>query len=170
MKLPWQKLRLTNEANISWVEWRYIRDGIRCARLGRVYWSVTQGTGWERQEPNGKIVKLIFEKERIVDIKLPSHRLADIERYLYFAMQCVRDSDEPIDVTTPVAKLCDRRLEHMICNVRYYEEIHPDFGRHFRGRSPDVSVALLAAMVVDALQSKSVRLTEAAWKKVLRGG
>lgn len=160
MKINWEKVRQTNQMNVSWIEWRYIRDGMRCSRLGRRSWTVSHGTDRAAAGPRRKLVKLLFESktERIIDVMLPDDTPATIERYLAFAIQCFCDSTAPIDPCRPIHALCGVRLEKMMCHLNAFEKTHPKYGSHFRGTRPDVSVALLANMVSEAIAAKTIRL------------
>lgn len=153
----WITTKHSNDEGISWKESRHIQDGLRCSRIARSYYDITYGTTWETRD-SGKIAKLEFKRGPTVDVRIKQSSRATVEQVLAFAFQCLRDDAGSLDPVEPIRAFYPKELKHMICCIRYYESTHPKFGHLFQGEAPTVSIGNLAEMVIDAFQSRTVRL------------
>jgi hypothetical protein len=161
--IPWEKSKQTNEAGVSWLDYRYISGGLRCVRSGRSYWHVSHGRDW-RAEDRSKIAKIEFQRGGVVDMRIGSGTPDVLERTLKFAVQCVKGDLGDIDVTSPVELMCGKRIKHLICCVRYYEPTHPVFGALFSGQTSKVTIADMVAMIADAQTQRSIRVPPRAFR------
>ncbi len=156
--IPWERSKETNGAGVPWTRYRYLSGGFRCEKAGRSYWHISHGDNW-RAEDHSKIAKIEFLRGGVVDMRIGSGVREDLERTLKFTFQCVMGDLGDIDVTSPVERMCGKRIKHLICCVRYYESTHPEFGKLFSGERAQISVADLAAMIVDAMSQKFIRVS-----------
>jgi hypothetical protein len=161
--IPWEKSKEKGEAGVSWTQYRYITGGLRCEKVGRSYWHISHGDDW-RAEDHSKNAKVEFFHGGVVDMRIGSGVREDLERTLKFTFQCVRGDLNDIDVTSPVALMCGKRIKHLICCVRYYESTHPKFGKLFSGETPQVAIVDLVAMIRDALTQKFIRVPAKAFR------
>lgn len=147
--IPWTTLKQSNEMGASWIESRFIEDGIRCSRVGRSYYSISNGLDWQSDDC-AKIAKLAFAHGPTVDVKIRSQHRSDIRKILEFAFRCLCDPRTSPPLDSPIIKFYPKKIKHLICRVRCYESAHPKYGRRFSGQKPPVSIEDLVEMIVDA--------------------
>ncbi|HYC69865.1 MAG TPA: hypothetical protein VEB66_01575 [Opitutaceae bacterium] len=154
--IPWQTRTLGNDYG-SWRESRYLENGLRCCRAGRSYFAVDRGKNWRTKDYSSN-AKLEFVRGAIIDVHIAKPEFRSVREILAFALGCACDPQPLGPLDEPLFRSYPKKLKHMICRMRYYEETHPEFGHLFKGARPKVSVDDLAAMIVNAHQKKTIRI------------
>jgi hypothetical protein len=155
--ITWETLKQTNEMGASWIESRFIEDGLRCCRVGRSYYAISNGSDWLSDEP-AKTAKIAFVRGPTVDVKIKSKRRSDIRKILKFAFRCLCDPKPPPSLDSPIIRSYPKQIKHLSFRVRYYESTHPKYGRRFAGQKPSVSIEDLVEMIVDAHGQEFIRV------------